>query len=630
LLRTSGSPRHYLTANISTIGDSSTTVVTPLDTLYNPFYSTTEPFATGVARGVEGDFDYDDYSDLLLSDNEGHLFMYEFPGTQPELVWQYEEARLEGPGNLIGSGFFTQSDREDIIAIWRTPTAESEHEVNGSHWVVQLFECIGDNEWQVQDTVAIMGMYHGSSWENGITIGDVDADGLDEIVLTLFPDMYLLEVEDGHLQPIAWRDNCNLASSVITDFDGDGICDWLTGDEDGLERIGLDDLDPLRAAAPVALSGYADTPVSLRLNWQYSDDADGFLLHRWFDGLENISTLPGDMRQVQVTSLLTDSSYTFALRTIDSSYPSDTSRFSQLITLTPNNAPRIETITQQAPHLLRIVFSEPMAEEFTDLTMYCFTCDNVSRYPSSVISWADNREAFLTVDLDSFSGLITLAAGGLRDRTGTPLDSDASQLLFEWQQSDEEQFFIRQGEIIDRTHFRLLFNRPVGTSIEQPGVFSFLPPDYTVTGVNACDSLRLEFEMTVDSSYPLGAYGRQVEVLSAGIMSLDSLHLHQDHNSLILQTASSSINNAFLFPNPWLLSSGDGHDGVMIAGLPPTCEIFIYDLSGRLLAELTEDDGDGGYLWDGKTRNGTVCSGIYIVMLRQEEQIVRRKLAVIE
>jgi hypothetical protein len=627
LLRTTGSPRHYLTANISTIGDSSTTLVTPLDTLYNPFFSNSEPYETGVARGVEGDFDSDGNPDLLLSDNEGHLFMYEFRSSQPELVWQYEAALLAGPGSLIGSGFFSQPDREDFVAIWRTPTAESEHEVNGSHWVVQLFECSGDNQWQVQDSLAIMGMYHGSTWENGVTIGDVDGDQLDEIILTLFPNMYLLEVEDDRLQPIAWRENCNLAGSVVVDFDGDGICDWLTGSEDGLERVRLDEIDPLRAAAPVAVSGYADSPVSLTLSWQYSEDADGFLLHRWFDGLEEISTLPGDVRQVQVPSLLTDSSYVFALRTIDTSFPGDTSRFSELITLIPNMAPWIETITQQAPHLLHIVFSESMAEEYTDLTMYRFTSDNVSRYPSSVISWADNREAFVTVDLDSFTGSITLTAGDLRDRTGTPLDSVASQLVFEWQRSDEEQFFIRQGGIVDRTHFRLLFNRPVGASIEQPGVFDFEPPDYMVTGVNACDSLRLEFEIIVDSNYPLGAYGRQVEVRLGGVLSLDSLLLHQEYSSLILQTASSSINNAFLFPNPWRPSSGDG---VMIAGLPSTCEIFIYDLTGRLLAELTEDDGDGGYLWDGQTRDGTVCSGIYIVMLRQEEQIVRRKLAVIE
>jgi subtilisin family serine protease len=630
LLRTTGSPRHYLTASFSAIGDSSATVITPMDTLYNPYYSTTEPFTTGVARGVEGDFDDDGSSDLLLSDNEGHLFMYEFHSTQPELVWQYEEAGLSGPGNLISGGNFTQIDREDFIAIWRTETPQSEHEVTGSRWVVQLFECTGDNEWQVQDTLAIMGMYHGSTRENGIAVGDVDEDGLDEIILTLFPEMYLLETEDDRLQPIAWRGNCNLPGTVVADFDGDGISEWLTGQESCLERVGLDDLDPLRAPAPVALSGYADSPGSLLLSWQYSEDADGFLLHRWYDGLEDISSLPGDFRQVQVTPLLTDSSYTFALRSVDASYQSDTSRFSEQIALTPNSAPWIESIIQQAPHLLRIVFSEPMSDEYTDLTRYYFTDDDVSRYPSSVISWAGNSEAFVTVDLDGFTESVTLVPRDLRDRTNTPLDSSASQLVFQWYQSNEERFFIRQGGIVDHTHFRLLFNRPVGPSIEQPGVFTFEPDDYTATSVRACDSLRFEFEVEVESSYPLGAYGRQVEVQILGILSLDSLFLNQEQSSLILQAATSSIHDAFIFPNPWRQSGGDGTEGVMIAGLPPSCEIFIYDLTGRLLVELIEDDGDGGYFWDGKTRDGTVTSGIYIVMLRQEEQIIRRKLAVIE
>ncbi len=630
LLRTTGSPRHYLTANVNTIGDSSNTVVTPMDTLYNPFYSTGEPFATGVARGVEGDFDNDGNSDLLLSDNEGHLFIYEFHSSHPELVWQFEEAGLAGPGNLIGCGNFAQSDRDDFVAIWRTATPQSEHEVAGSRWIAQLFECTGDNQWQVQDTVAIMGMHHGSIRENGIAVADVDEDGLDEIILTLFPEMYLLEAVNGRLQPIAWRSSCNLPGTVVTDFDGDGISEWLTGNESGLERVGLDDLDPLRAPAPVALSGYADSPVSLLLSWQYSEDADGFLLHRWYDGQEEISPLSGDIRQVQVAPLLTDSSYTFALRSVDISYPSDTSRFSQQVTLTPNIAPRVESIIPQAPDLLRIVFSEPMADDYTDLAGYCFVNENVSRYPSSVINWADNREAFVTADLDGCAGLITLVTGDLRDVTDTPLDTSASQLAFEWHQSGEEQFFIRQGGIVDHTHFRLLFNRPVGPSIEQPDACCFEPDDYTATSVRVCDSLRLEFEVEVESNYPLGAFGRQVEVRLEGILSLDSLLLDTEQSSLILQTAASSLSDAFLFPNPWRLNGEGGAESVTIAGLPPACEIFIYDLTGRLLAELIEDDGDGGCLWDGKTRDGTVSSGIYIVMLRQEEQIIRRKLAVIE
>ncbi|MBC8478363.1 S8 family serine peptidase, partial [bacterium] len=205
LLRSGGSPRHYLAARFSSIGDSSTTVMTTLDTLFNPFYSPTEPFATGVARGVEGDFDNDSNVDLLLSDNEGHIFIYEYSGPQPQLIWQHEEPGWRGPGNMIAAGNFSQTDYEEFIVVWRTATPQSEHEVAAGRWLVAWYDYATSNDWRLRDTIAVIGMYHGETRENGIAVGDIDGDGLAEIILTLFPDMYLFDICDGRLVPIAWQ-----------------------------------------------------------------------------------------------------------------------------------------------------------------------------------------------------------------------------------------------------------------------------------------------------------------------------------------------------------------------------------------------------------------------------------------
>jgi len=624
-------PRHYFTALFSMISDTNSTVMVPLDTLYNPFYADGAPYATGVARGVEGDFDTDGNRELLLSDNEGHIFIYEFVSTQPELIWQHEEPELVGPGNLIAGGHFREGGQEDFIAVWRSPAASSEQELSGSRWVAMLFIADGDNSWTAADTLAVLGQFRGATQENGIAVGDPDGDGLDEIIVTLHPDLHLLEVSAGELTPIAWHDQTNLAGSLVHDFDGDGIGEWLGGAETGLYRLELADLDPQRTPPPVALAGFADSETSLLLSWQHGGEPDCFLLHRQYAQQETITVVSGQLREVQVAELLTDSTYSFTLRAVDPTYPQDTSQHSELINLAPNAAPTIVSLVQAAPHLLQLGFSESMSPCITEATRYLFTRGYVSRYPSSVIPWAGYTTALITVDLDAGDGVVTLQPGNLPDASGTPLDTAGSVLTCDWQTEAEEPFHLRQGRIVARDRFQLLFNRPVDASIENAANYHFQPDYYSVTGVTALDSLRCEFEIALETEVPLGAYGRPVLLQLTAITSLDSLALPPELSTLFLQQAASDLSDVFIYPNPWRRGEGAGDQpGVMIAGLPRVCEIYIYDISGRLLAELAETDGDGGCRWDGRGPDGLVPGGIYIVMLRQEDQIVRRKLAVID
>jgi hypothetical protein len=67
----------------------------------------------------------------------------------------------------------------------------------------------------------------------------------------------------------------------------------------------------------------------------------------------------------------------------------------------------------------------------------------------------------------------------------------------------------------------------------------------------------------------------------------------------------------------------------MIAGLPASCHIYIYDLRGLLVAQLAEDDGDGGVLWNPGTTGNNPAPGVYVVLVKSGGIEVRKKLAVV-
>jgi hypothetical protein len=70
-------------------------------------------------------------------------------------------------------------------------------------------------------------------------------------------------------------------------------------------------------------------------------------------------------------------------------------------------------------------------------------------------------------------------------------------------------------------------------------------------------------------------------------------------------------------PNPFRPGSGAGFDAarIEIGPVPNGATIRIYSVSGELVVELVDADGDGFEFWDGRNKNGQdAASGIYYVV----------------
>ena len=79
-----------------------------------------------------------------------------------------------------------------------------------------------------------------------------------------------------------------------------------------------------------------------------------------------------------------------------------------------------------------------------------------------------------------------------------------------------------------------------------------------------------------------------------------------------LSFVREDLSGIAVYPNPFSFSKAS-KQVITFANLTKTAKVYVYSLTGVLVAELNETDGNGGVEWDLRDSKGNlVPSGIYI------------------
>ena len=102
-----------------------------------------------------------------------------------------------------------------------------------------------------------------------------------------------------------------------------------------------------------------------------------------------------------------------------------------------------------------------------------------------------------------------------------------------------------------------------------------------------------------------------------------------------LSLAENSLNNVFVYPNPYKPGSGTSYDrtqGVAFTNLTNNAKIRIFNMAGELVFEGHEENDDGIFEWPATSSNGEkVASGVYIYLITNTENEKKMgKLAVLK
>jgi hypothetical protein len=113
---------------------------------------------------------------------------------------------------------------------------------------------------------------------------------------------------------------------------------------------------------------------------------------------------------------------------------------------------------------------------------------------------------------------------------------------------------------------------------------------------------------------------------AAGVM-LDTSAGRAD---LVLGGAATSLEEAFVFPNPYKGVGPGGDEGVNFGGLPEQATIRVFTLQGIQIRKLDHHNSSGATHWDLANEQGDpVAAGVYLFTIESSGQTKRGKLAIL-
>ena len=92
------------------------------------------------------------------------------------------------------------------------------------------------------------------------------------------------------------------------------------------------------------------------------------------------------------------------------------------------------------------------------------------------------------------------------------------------------------------------------------------------------------------------------------------------------------LGDAYAYPVPFSPNENPNHKTITFTNLASKCTIKIFTVSGELVNEFEETDGDGEYVWnDVKNETGeSLASGVYVYLIESKQDKKTGKLMIIK
>ncbi|MDZ7722476.1 MAG: VCBS repeat-containing protein [candidate division KSB1 bacterium] len=234
----------------------------------------------GVPHCEISDFDGDGYTDILFGDSDGDIYIYENKGDdQYQAVWQDSLPLIDSIDYIDHGDFDGDGVSEFIAGCHSQPNLNTEHYYDARHWLYRVYDRQGDNDYKVRAEWRFFGFESPSDFQSGVSAGDVDGDGDDEIYLSLFPDFYVIDHVDDHYKIIHYQMPAQTGSVLTGDLNVDGIPEYWMSDGNRIRAFALTS----ELTAPVPPVGLTAAPLDERtvsLNWRPVNGADSYTIFR--------------------------------------------------------------------------------------------------------------------------------------------------------------------------------------------------------------------------------------------------------------------------------------------------------------------------------------------------------------
>ncbi len=581
--------------------------------------STRNSFSTRITCG---DFDNDGYTDIVASDSDGDVMVYEVHSNyETSQTWAF---RLPTPNAFfITSGDYTGDGVKEFCVGGYT---ESSGNPEKTFSFFQVFKSTGPDTYEPLDYISFD--HIGS--QNSITSVDFDDDDDDELVISMSPGVYIVDYIDGHLVPV-WKG------------ESDRTYQAFSIDKNGSEpsKVFLNNtLDDQYECHMVTKAAVQDRPFppnqfkaapinenAILLSWKQLITGEVIIYKIEDDNMSELARVTGN--SFIDTLVVASKEYQYALATYDESYQYNTSKLSLWKTVMPDYKPELVEMSFIDQDRLSLEFSRPLDNTAVDIGNYYITPD--IKLPSSCYFDKHKTRVILAFSQNFEQDVpYTLSISNLKGDSGVPLDDvnlsvtlDGSELI---------KPYIENIKVIDRNHLEINYSEVV-SEITATNINNYVISFPEIDKNNSIRSITYNNDqVTIVFSNELEYANKVYDLNVKNVEDLDGNRIKLGNKFLFSLTVINNLDHVKIVPNPLYTSKSDRF---VIYNLPlnKAGSIRLYDINGDLVVNksiegLTQNESKFDFLPRNKMGED-LSSGVYYYILEIGNDIKKGKIAVI-
>lgn len=559
---------------------------------------------------VFANVDNDPEMELVFTNSIGRMFIYEFKNNKFEKQFESLQVISNSSQHLCAAD--VDGDGISEILVLNAGVQKVFNSKGGKElvWTAQLWK-FEDNQfkviWEELFTGVKLGVvnFSSNSYKNGVSCGDLDGESRDEIIISIFPDLYVFKFDNGAMRPIWYYAYALSNSAIVHDFDKNGRNEMGVNTFFGTQFFEISD-NELIVTAPSNFRGCPIDENSAKLKWDKATNADFYQIYRLIDRNTGQGIL---YAETQFTSIQFDTleNYTwYDFYIVSKTNDGVTSNnASNLVSCFTHPIAKILDLKFVNPNTLVIEYDTKMPDYELEPRRFKLS-DNSNNYvPSNVISSQDGKIR-LFFNEPIYSGAYTIDIPEIEDYFRQVIFATSYNVQSKFEKPDKELYFTSG----DRIGSKLIVN--FSEDIDQSALditnYELSPVGKILSISNGVNDRQIAIETdaftqnTVGFKYTLTA-SEKVTSKSGRKMTNGA------GNVLQFSYFKDDLSGVYAYPQPLKLSKSEN---LTFANLTSNATIYIFNNMGEFVQSITEFDGDGGASWNLIDKSGNrVESGVY-------------------
>lgn len=598
-----------------------------------------------------GKFTSNDYE--LIYDIGGFIVVCKFKDNKFELIRNYSYLVNNGKNlrHLSIINNFDTDKKSNALAITTTGDADFEQlvQVQNNLWNFEILEenidfnnqyilnkVWEDNIFGVKDGFV---RSFGFSYKNSLNIIDIDNmnntktdDTLDDIVLCLTPNLYIYRnVNRNNLtnlkKSVAWTSGVFSNAIIYNDFDKNNkreIGVNFFGGTRFLELKNEIENNPNSSNnSPKAVSGFSGNPLndnSAILNWDIFDKDNQNIRYEIFEitdftkgELTKIIETISNTNTLRLENLKSNRFYYLTIRAINVSDPQNIKYGSftlpYYLEIYPHS--NIYSTGIQVLDSMNINLSFNGKLPLNSVNTGYFNITNEKSESYRVNSAIVINDTLLSLNLSDklINGEYKITIDSFSDYFRTPTLSN--ELYFSYNQKSQNDFYSK-NYTLNANRIKIYYSENIVKSNISLDNFELSP----IGEILSIDDTQFDTDtnsvtLILSDNIFRNAIGNIYTIKSKNLTSLSGAKITTNAGAYVsFVIRQNNLNDPFVLPNP---ANRNTHDFVTFSNLTQNAKIEIFNTYGNKIAEINENDGDGGANWDFIDQtNQKVGAGVYL------------------